>query len=73
MQIIGDRKKKGGDFEYEGRFYTPGKKQGAFTIVDEWCFINNEEIKRQLGKPRIEKVSSNHSYYYFDDFDIVEK
>ena len=42
-------------------------------MSDEWCFINNEDIKRKLEQPRIEKVSSYRSYYYFDDFDIVEK
>ena len=42
-------------------------------MVDEWWFINDEEIRGKLEKPHIEQVSSNRSYYYFDDFDIVEK
>ena len=42
-------------------------------MSDEWWFINDEDIKRKLEQPRIEKVSSNRSYYYFDDFEIGEK
>ena len=56
LQIICDRKKKSGEYEYGGRFYVP--------MSDEWWFINNESIKRKLEQPHIEKVSSNRSYYY---------
>ena len=73
MKIIDDRKKKSGIYEYGARFYTPAKKRGAYTIADEWWFIQDNEIKRKLTNPRIEKVSVNRSFYYFDDYDPEKK
>ena len=67
LKIIGDRKRKSGNYEYGARFYTPAKKRGAYTHADEWWFIQNAEIKKTLDSPRIECVSANRSYFYFDD------
>ena len=69
LQIIGDRRKKSGSYEYDCRFYTPAKKRGACKLEDQWWFVQNGEIKRKLNDPRIEKVTANHSLYYFDDIE----
>ena len=61
--------KKSGSYEYCCHFYTPAKKRGAYKLEDQWCFVQNDEIKRKLNDPRIEKVMANHSLYYFDDFE----
>ena len=69
LQIIGDRRKKSGSYEYGCHFYTPAKKRGAYKLEDQWWFVQNGEIKRKLNDPRIEKVTANRSLYYFDDIE----
>ena len=69
LQIIGDRRKKSGSYEYGCRFYTPAKKRGAYKLEDQWWFVQNGKIKRKLNDPRIEKVTANRSLYYFDDIE----
>ena len=69
FKIIGDRKKKDGTYEYGAGFYSAAKKCNVYRIADEGVVHAGGEILwKNLGQPRIEKISVNRSYYYFDDY-----
>ena len=69
LKIIGDRRKKSGEYEFGVRFYTTAQKKGAYTLADEWWLIQSDEIKKLLKQPHIEKISQNRKFYYFDDYE----
>ena len=62
-----------GKFEYGGRFYMSVQKRGAYTLADEWWFVQGHEIRRKLNSPHLDKISVNRRFYYFDDYVVEEK
>ena len=69
LKIIGDRREKSREYEFGVRFYTAAQNKGAYTLADEWCFIQSHKIKKPLKQPHIEKISQNRKFYYFDDYE----
>ena len=68
LKIIGDHKRKSGKFEYGTQYYTAcTRKRSAYQASEQWWFVHQNDIKQKLNPPRVDKVSTNRTFYYFDD------
>ena len=68
FKIIGDHKRKSGIFEYGTRYYTAGtRNKSAFRESEQWWFVHQNDIKCKLNPPRVDKISTNKTFYFFDD------
>ena len=68
FKIIGEQQRKSRKFEYGAQHYTAcTRNKNAFCQSEQWWFVHQNDIKHKLKAPRVDKISTNRTYYYFND------
>ena len=68
FKIIGEHQRKSGKFEYGAQHYMAcTRNKNAFHQSEQWWFVHQNDIKHKLKAPRVDKTSTNRTYYYFGD------